>query len=410
MSGQVFAINPNGTLKWNLTATYASEGGWSPAVSSDGIIFIADYSKMRAINPDGTIKWERWYQGSEFPTSPAIGQDGTVYFVGGGSSLLALGNPSALPQATPHCPASPSQRPKNNVPAFISVPHDMKVEPGKKILITIMGEDQDTLDDGHLRYSLIQAPKGMSIDPTTGQINWSPKKADVGQHTIVIGLTDGIDNVTTFFNITIRPEPVSGIFRTVTAPRGILIWSLSLFIIVIGVALVGGTEVGVFGMYSFVLLLYTRLKGEKILDNFIRGQLYGMILEWPGSSFSELKRKMKRPTGTVAYHLQALEKEEMIKSVSRGTKKLFFPSTFIVSDEYFTLTDAQRVVYNVVKVNPGISQKGIAKRTGFKTSRINKIIHRLSERGMLDIVKGKTTQCYVQGDQLLKDLEPVTDG
>jgi outer membrane protein assembly factor BamB/predicted transcriptional regulator len=424
--GFLYAINANGMLRSMLNLTgydhYRNEsehfGGHNygpPSISSDGMIYIDMPFFMIALYPNGTVKWQHLQDdrsnGSTSPTTPAIGQDGTVYFVSGTYDLIALGNPMALPQSASNCRAQPSPPPKNHEPAFFSVPYDTKVVSGRTLKLRVIGIDADTLDDGRLRYSLVQAPDGMAIDKMTGDINWSPRKGDIGKYTVVVGVTDGINTTTTSFNITVKQEPVSGVFATAGTPRGTLIWLLSLFIIVIGVALVGGTEVGVFGMYSFVLLLYTRLKGEKILDNFIRGQLYGMILEWPGSSFSELKRKMKRPTGTVAYHLQALEKEEMIKSVSRGTKKLFFPSTFIVSDEYFTLTDAQRVVYNVVKVNPGISQKGIAKRTGFKTSRINKIIHRLSERGMLDVVKGKSTQCYVQGDQFSIDekLEPVSD-
>ena len=422
---QIFAIDPDGTLKWNSSTLSSASpmDGWSPAVSSDNTIYIERGRGILALNPHGTIKWDKFYAGSNWETSPAIGQDGTVYFVSGTNDLLALGNKTALPQMPSDCYPTPSSPPQDNAPVFLShpdsTPHDFKVAPGKKVNINIFGNDPDYQDEGRLRYSLIKAPEGTTIDQWTficpaymdcldasyegANINWSPKAKDLGKHTIIVSLTDGIKNVTTSFNITVQ-EPVSGVFVNNMGQGQILIWVFSAFMVVLGMAFVGGTEVGVFGMYSFVLLMYTRIKGEKILDNFVRGQLYGIILQWPGSSFSDLKRTLDKPNGTVVYHLKALEREGMIKCVSRYGKKLFFPSSFIVTDDYFALTDAQRAVYNIVKAYPGISQRRIAKRTGFKTPRVNKIIQKLSQRGMLEVVKGKP---YVQGDQVLKDDSSV---
>jgi outer membrane protein assembly factor BamB/DNA-binding MarR family transcriptional regulator len=415
-TGQFYAINSNGTLRWNISLqSFYHFPGWSPIVSGDNIIYIKQSGQLTAIGPDGNILWVQGsssFGNSSMSEEPAIGQDGTIYFISSSGELMAVGNSGSLPQKPKSCPGVTSKPPQNHPPVFVIAPSDMKVQQGKTIRFSVEGMDQDALDDGRLTYSLVSAPKKMSINQKTGDINWRPEKNDTGTHEIVVGVTDGIDITTKSFNITVTPqEPDKDILATTRTPSGILIWSLCGLLVMIGAVLIGGTETGVFGMYSLVLLLYTRLKGEKILDNFLRGQLYGMIIEWPGSSFSELKRKMNKPTGTVAYHLQALEKEQMIKSVSRGTKKLFFPASFIVSDDYFALTDAQRVVYNVVKVNPGISQMGIAKRTGFKPSRINKIIHKLSQKGMLDVVKGKETKCYIQGDQVVigDNGEPAFD-
>jgi len=75
----LFAINPNGTLKWK----YKTGGlilGSSPAIAEDGTIYIGSWDcKLYAINPNGTLKWTVGTGGS-IASSPAITDDGTIYF------------------------------------------------------------------------------------------------------------------------------------------------------------------------------------------------------------------------------------------------------------------------------------------------------------------------------------------
>jgi len=88
--GYLYAINPDGTLKWKFKAGYPIYDEWgqsnksilaSPAIASDGTIyFVALSNNFFALNPDGSEKWS-------YPvhvyfnlwTSPAIGPDGTIY-------------------------------------------------------------------------------------------------------------------------------------------------------------------------------------------------------------------------------------------------------------------------------------------------------------------------------------------
>jgi outer membrane protein assembly factor BamB len=84
ISGKIiYALNSNGTQKWNYTmgsSTYAS-----PAISADGTIYIGSSDKnLYSINPDGTLKWTyltepgTYSSGFSYST-PAIGADGTIY-------------------------------------------------------------------------------------------------------------------------------------------------------------------------------------------------------------------------------------------------------------------------------------------------------------------------------------------
>jgi outer membrane protein assembly factor BamB len=92
----VIAVHPDGTLKWIVAAF-----GWvldSPALAPDGTVYVgiddpdafgACGQCLMAINPDGTIKWTTGITGSIQGPSPTVGSDGTVY-VSGGNGLFAI--------------------------------------------------------------------------------------------------------------------------------------------------------------------------------------------------------------------------------------------------------------------------------------------------------------------------------
>jgi len=75
----LFAINPDGTLKWRYRA---DDLIWNmcPAIAEDGTIYFGSWDYyLHAINPNGTRKW-RFYAGSEISSDPVIGEDGVIYF------------------------------------------------------------------------------------------------------------------------------------------------------------------------------------------------------------------------------------------------------------------------------------------------------------------------------------------
>ena len=84
----LYAINPNGILKWKYkTGWYSS---FSPAISSDGTIYVAS-DGLYALNPNGALKW-MYKTGDKIYSSPAIGSDGTIY-VGSRDGYLYAINP-----------------------------------------------------------------------------------------------------------------------------------------------------------------------------------------------------------------------------------------------------------------------------------------------------------------------------
>jgi len=86
-NGKIFCINPDGTEKWRFETNDGVLA--SPAIDKNGIIYIGSNDRnFYALNPDGSLKW-KYNTGSDILSSPAIADDGTIYF-GTRSYLYAL--------------------------------------------------------------------------------------------------------------------------------------------------------------------------------------------------------------------------------------------------------------------------------------------------------------------------------
>jgi len=87
--GKLYAINPDGTEKWNFAAD-GSINGSSPAIANDGTIYFGTMNgTLYALHPDGTEKWNHSI-GSPILSSPTIGSDGTIYIGANNSRLYAI--------------------------------------------------------------------------------------------------------------------------------------------------------------------------------------------------------------------------------------------------------------------------------------------------------------------------------
>ena len=74
-----------------------------------------------------------------------------------------------------------------------------------------------TDNDNSLVYQLDQAPNGMTIDPATGLITWTPTASQLGSHDIVVRVTDTAGN-TTDHSYTLMASPVNA--APVLTPAG----------------------------------------------------------------------------------------------------------------------------------------------------------------------------------------------
>jgi predicted transcriptional regulator len=164
----------------------------------------------------------------------------------------------------------------------------------------------------------------------------------------------------------------------------------------------------------FAVPLYTRLKKNKVLENFTRGKIYGFICAHPGTYFNHIKLTLALNNGTLAYHLSVLERDELVTSQNDGVyRRRFYPTEgrlpFVDGGNgkvhtYVQLNSTQNNIFKIIKDKPGLSQKDIAKLINKSTQVVNYNISTMAEKGLIKLEReGKITRCYAQ------ELYPVNE-
>ena len=154
-------------------------------------------------------------------------------------------------------------------------------------------------------------------------------------------------------------------------------------------------------MFTLLLPLYTRIQKEDVLDQFVRGQIYGFIKTNPGVHYNQILRKVGVKNGTLSYHLGVLEKTELIQSRREGLKyRAFYPTGMnFPKAERFRLTDLQIRIIGSIRSQPGLTQKEIAQLLGQKPQTINYNIKVLDQAGLISVMKaGRKTRCFPVSD------------
>jgi len=173
-----------------------------------------------------------------------------------------------------------------------------------------------------------------------------------------------------------------------------------------GMALLGFalTETGKYKLLALLPLLipmYTRIQKEDVLDQFVRGQIFGFIKSNPGVHYNEIMRKLDMKNGTLSYHLHMLEKTRMIKSRKEHFRyRAFYPTGMkFPKRERYRLTELQMDIIKIIKENPGINQKDIAKKLNEKHQTINYNIKVLQQAELIHLRRnGRKTSCYIFED------------
>ena len=196
----------------------------------------------------------------------------------------------------------------------------------------------------------------------------------------------------------------------------LLVSEYQLPISILGVSLAGITlplltETWLYLFSAFcvsILPLYTRLDKEDVLDQFVRGQIYGYIKTNPGAHYNQIRREIDVKNGTLAYHLRVLEKTELIKSRKEGVRyRAFYPVGHkFPKKERFRLTNLQYRILKTIEKNEGLTQKDISAHLQKKPQTINYNIKVLQKAGLIELKRiGRKSRCYV----VEENQDPETD-
>ena len=162
-------------------------------------------------------------------------------------------------------------------------------------------------------------------------------------------------------------------------------------------ALALGTEPGKYAFFQlFFVPLYSRIKKDAVLDNFTRGMIYGFIMSHPGVHYNFIKQKLGLNNGSIVYHLTVLERQELIKSERVGLYKRFYPMGRTLSETgIMELNETQHGMLELVRENPGMTQRELAERLNLSGRVVNYHVGLLQRARLVTLEKaGKLTRCY----------------
>ena len=181
LGGRIYALDGvSGRKRWEVST---AEGVVStPALAADGTLYVGG-TDNRLYAWDVATERRKWTHlvGYMLRASPAIGTDGTVYIGSGDTVLLAL-NPDARAGLAPGGWPKFQGNARNtgnvldstaNHPPVLTMPTNQVVDELTRLRLPVSAADADA-PANRLLYTLVSAPEGMSLDPVSGALDWTP--------------------------------------------------------------------------------------------------------------------------------------------------------------------------------------------------------------------------------------------
>jgi DNA-binding transcriptional ArsR family regulator len=264
-------------------------------------------------------------------------------------------------------------------------------------LFTVNVTDKDPEDAGRLIY-LWDIDGNMLLAPTDRPfLALDTSALKNGGHLLTLTVKDGYGLMASAsWKLDIdRPKPAPVLVKPTprqTTTMGAV--AIGLWALVFAIA----AEPSRFALIKYLWVpLYTKIRKEEVLDQFVRGRIFGVIEHNPGVTYSQIKRKIGVGNGTLTHHLSMLEKQNYIKADRDGLYKRFYPRDYHIDEDAVELTTLQRDIYFLAKTEPGISQKDLSDRLGVSERVMSYHIHLLQEARLLRVERtGRKHALFVQ--------------
>jgi predicted transcriptional regulator len=126
-----------------------------------------------------------------------------------------------------------------------------------------------------------------------------------------------------------------------------------------------------------------------------RKMILDLIGDEPGIHYRKIGNILSLKQGVLSYHLNLLEKYEMIRSVQDGYNRRFYLFEVKVRP-VMHLSDIQQRIIELVYFAPGISKTNISNRIGISKPLVSYHIRILRELNLVRVMKKNgATSCFV---------------
>ncbi|MFW9997099.1 MAG: winged helix-turn-helix transcriptional regulator [Candidatus Odinarchaeota archaeon] len=148
---------------------------------------------------------------------------------------------------------------------------------------------------------------------------------------------------------------------------------------------------------------------EETLELETRRVIHEYILKNPGSHLRKIARELNINLSTLRYHLDYLEKKELVASEKESNQKAYFVAWKLSSKDKQACRLLQqkrfRDVILVIIMTPGINHRKIAEKLAITPSTLSKYLKLLEDRGVVHHQKAGREKCYrVVDEKQIMDL------
>jgi len=158
------------------------------------------------------------------------------------------------------------------------------------------------------------------------------------------------------------------------------------------------TAWGKYKFFSFLSLfspLYLRTVREDVFNNEKRLSMYNHIAENQPVVYSDIKRSCNLSHGEINWHAGMMEQLGLIHVERRGFNVFFkLSGKTLPTEKFIRLTDTQKIIFDLIKNNPGITQAEIVEKVGLKQQNISYNLLKLEEKGKIRFTKQGKNKIY----------------
>ncbi len=150
-----------------------------------------------------------------------------------------------------------------------------------------------------------------------------------------------------------------------------------------------------YAFLTFIMPMYSRINRKKVLDQEVRGMVFGFIVANSGVTYSQIRNDLNLANGTLTHHLQMLEKTEKVTSVRDGIYRRFYVKGQRAKPGKKPLSRTQMYIADFVRENPGTTQDRLIEALDMARSTASYNLRKLQDDGIVTTLNGGKTKRYV---------------
>jgi DNA-binding MarR family transcriptional regulator len=177
-----------------------------------------------------------------------------------------------------------------------------------------------------------------------------------------------------------------------------------------GAAKAAGAALGIGLLAYFAFPFFSRIDGNRILDNGVRNRVFAAIEHNPGITIKEVVQSLGIGWGTAIYHLKRLETEHVVVSERNRQFRRYYKNGGGIANQnkgaFAELKNptTQRLAAEILR-SPGAAQKDLCTAAGISAPLAHKYLNRMADADLLTKQRDWKTVKYFPTSRLSELLD-----